>query len=410
MSSSLADRVAALVAEDGYARLLSRLRDRLERGGGAASTRLRDLDAGERRALADLLGSDQRRDDVVVRFDDIDEALQQSRVGVGLVEVLEELGGPLADHRASRIADQEAWSRIWDRLLARADPEPWRARWVAGLQRGTLRRITDDAAAAGQLCELAERVLARLPAAGVQLAALAAEATGDPHALDLGHPLTVVAQSAVAARLGRPPDQPGTASARRELWAAVGVILDPLSVTTLVLGLRPMGGSLLAATLRAHADAGEPLRLTHRQLASASLHVPGGELFVCENPSVVATAADALGPECRPLLCVEGIPSTATAVLLDALDPTTTIRVHADFDGGGIRIAKLLLARPSARPWRFDSVDYDAALDAALATVSLVGGVDDTPWDPALARSMCAHGRAVHEEQVLDTLLADLAR
>ena len=35
---------------------------------------------------------------------------------------------------------------------------------------------------------------------------------------------------------------------------------------------------------------------------------PERTVFVCENPSVVAAAADRLGRRCRPLLCTEGSP------------------------------------------------------------------------------------------------------
>lgn len=59
---------------------------------------------------------------------------------------------------------------------------------------------------------------------------------------------------------------------------------------------------------------GEPQRLTLRELANGALLPLADEpLFVCENPSVVAAAADRLGSRCRPLVCTEGIPSTAGA-------------------------------------------------------------------------------------------------
>ena len=256
----------------------------------------------------------------------------------------------------------------------------------------------------------AQAVLAQLPAAGVPLADLAARTTGDPHALDhgRGRPLPALVLSAVAAQLGMLPDQPVDARNRRDLWAEVGVECDPLSVTTLVHGLRVGGTSLLATTLRAHAEAGEPMRLTLRQLAGAALTLPGGIIQVCENPTVVAAAASSLGPECRPLLCVEGVPSTATHALLDALGEVE-VRVHADFDAGGIRIGTLLHRRTGVVPRRFRATDYLAALDAVERTIPLNAPVDDAPWDPTLAGVMNGRGRAVFEEQVLDLLLGDLA-
>jgi hypothetical protein len=42
--------------------------------------------------------------------------------------------------------------------------------------------------------------------------------------------------------------------------------------------------------------------------------------------------------------------------------------------------------------------------------VPLAGTRQPTPWDPALADLMTAHGRAVYEESVADGLMADLTR
>lgn len=410
MTEPLQVRVAALVADDGYRRLLARLRHRLERGGQPATVLLRGLASSERRALADLLGRSDRVDaDVRVAIADLDESLRSSRVRAGLVEVLEVLGGPLEDRRAARRGEQRAWRELFAEVAGGPGAPRWRRDWVDGLRRGTLRRLTDGVDDARSLVDTALSVLAQLPADGVQLADLAARTTGDPHVLDHGRgsALSVLVLAAVAAQLGLPPDQPTDARDRRDLWAAVGVECDPLSVTTLVHGLRVEGASLLATTLRAHAEAGEPLRVTLRQLQGAALTLPGGVLHVCENPAVVATAASSLGAKCRPLLCVEGVPSTATHALLDALGEVD-IRVHADFDAGGIRIGRLLHRRPGVVAWRFGAVDYLAALETVERTIPLTAPVDDAPWDPDLSEVMSARQRAVFEEQLLDVLLEDL--
>ena len=119
MTESLQARVDALVADDGYRRLLERLRERLERGGRPASVLLRGLDRPERRALADLLGRPHLVDpDVRVRLADVDASLRSSRVGAGLVEVLEALGGPLGDQRAARQASDRAWAGLFAELAA----------------------------------------------------------------------------------------------------------------------------------------------------------------------------------------------------------------------------------------------------------------------------------------------------
>jgi len=69
-----------------------------------------------------------------------------------------------------------------------------------------------------------------------------------------------------------------------------------------------------------HAQAGEPLRLTLRQLAIGEIEVaPGAVVPVCENPSVVAQAAALLEQRSAPLVCAEGQPNSAVHALLDLL-------------------------------------------------------------------------------------------
>ncbi len=87
------------------------------------------------------------------------------------------------------------------------------------------------------------------------------------------------------------------------------------------------------------------------------------------------------------------------------------LRVRADFDWPGLRIAGSLLARPHARPWRFSAGDYDAAVRARVgrAAAPLRGAAASSPWDPSLAVAMAAAGEVVYEEELIDDLVADLA-
>ena len=88
----------------------------------------------------------------------------------------------------------------------------------------------------------------------------------------------------------------------------------------------------------------------------------------------MAAAAAALGARCPPLLCTAGWPNTAVACVLDAAEAASMeILVHADGDEAGAAIARLLLKRAGARPWR--TVDARAS---------------------------------IHEESLLDDLLDDL--
>ncbi|MEI2697470.1 MAG: DUF2399 domain-containing protein [Microthrixaceae bacterium] len=128
----------------------------------------------------------------------------------------------------------------------------------------------------------------------------------------------------------------------------------------------------------------------------------------CENPAIVMLAADRLGSACSPLICLEGQPSGATSQLLASVRRAgATLRVHTDFDLGGIAIASHIIQRFEASPWRMRRDDYLLALEGP--TTHLAQKIAATGWDPALPDEMNAYRRAVHEESVADTLLADLA-
>ncbi len=132
-------------------------------------------------------------------------------------------------------------------------------------------------------------------------------------------------------------------------------------------------------------------------------------VHVCENPTVLATAADAHGPACPPLVCLQGQPSAAALALLRHLHTHgAKLRYHGDFDWGGLRIATALSRRVPWHPWRYTAADYRAAATARPLAPPLTGPPTTAPWDPALAPALTALGVRVEEESVLDDLLNDL--
>jgi uncharacterized protein (TIGR02679 family) len=400
-----------------YRRLFAAVRRRLEEAGERARiVTLRSLDEAERRAIADLLAWPVLpADPVRVIMARLDQALRESRLAAGLGEVVEALGGPLVDrrlHRETVRAGEEAmWRRVAGHPVVIARPEL--LHWVDEL-RG-LGLLTRGAQRAGwqpdALLDLALTVVARLPADGILLGVLAADITGDAHALDPGQPLAGLIVRA-ARHLAGWPALPTAAATRRRLWSEVGVLCDPLSAQVLVMGLRPAGDDRLAQHLRIWADAGEPRRLTLRELTGSMLRLDEeAEVFVCENPSVVAAVADRLGCDCAPLVCVEGIPSTAALELLHQLGRHgAQIRFHADFDWTGVRIGNLLVEQLHAAPWRFDARAYRSACDALVESMPLRGAAVEATWDSELRATMEVSGRTIFEEQMLEILIPDLAR
>jgi uncharacterized protein (TIGR02679 family) len=260
-------------------------------------------------------------------------------------------------------------------------------------------------------------LLSRLPLTGVPLSQAAQDVGDSAHALDHGRPLATIVRSAIRHTwFTAPSDALSPAQLRRAEWDCVGVVTDELSTTALAINLPvvlsvPVSGagveSGLTRLLDVAREYGEPVVLTLRQLTRHAVVFTPGPVFVCENPAVVLAAANALGPQCPPLVCVNGQPTAATLRLLTLLaDAGCSLRYHGDFDWGGIRIANLLWSRFAVSPWRYDTRSY---LDqASRSSGPLRGTPAEAAWDVELSGAISRRGVRLEEEAVLDDLLADL--
>lgn len=138
--------------------------------------------------------------------------------------------------------------------------------------------------------------------------------------------------------------------------------------------------------------------------------VDGRTVFVCENPNLMAIAAEALGAMCAPLVCTDGMPAAAQRVLLEQLGSAgARLRYHGDFDWPGLVIGNLMMRQFGAQPWRFCAHDYEAGASGSVAGRALDAAGVEALWDPDLAAAMRLTARAVDEEAVAADLLSDLA-
>ncbi|MEU9890145.1 TIGR02679 family protein [Sphaerisporangium sp. NPDC051011] len=408
--SALEERLRRLLGGDETAWLVERARRRLEQGRPLAGTvTLAAATPAQRRAVETLLG---RRagtgTSLSVSLTDLDQVLRTSGVAPdGLREAVIRLGGPIRDLAAERTALETAWQQAFARLDSLLAERPELSGWRSWLERtGVVRRLASTAEEARRLLDPLTEVITRLPSPGLPLGRLAAETCGDAHALDEGRPLATLALSAARALAGLPYASEGGADARRAAWAGVGVHLDDVSSLVLCLGLPGDDHTPTGRVLKAATSAGEPSVLTLRQLRRHETPIAAGLVRICENPVVIAAAADDLGPACPPLICVGGRPSAAAWRLLDLLAAGgATFAYHGDFDWGGIAIAAAIHARHGFQPWRFDTQAYEAAASCA----PLTGRPCATPWDPELAQGMERRAVRVEEELVLSHLLTDLA-
>jgi len=413
-------RLERLLGGRGLAALRQRLRRHFERQIEPDTGRilhLGGLEPAEREALALLTGrpvstARSARIDLAA----IDAAMQAAGLCESLREALERLDGPIENRTALRTAAKQAWAA----MLQRTGRDPRLLAWLqTSAARALLKRLARrDAVLAEALLAQADAVMRRLPASGLPRAQLAAQVLGNAHALDAGQPVASLVLAALrrggAHHHGAVPgtdvpaahggDEPADEERARSVWARAGVLVNELARPVLLLNL-PVGGGPLF-------EQGEPAYLSLRRLLRDPPRwaVQSRDIYVCENPNLLAIAADRLGACCAPFVCTDGMPAAAQRTLLDQLAGAgARLYYHGDFDWPGLRIANHVLRRWPARPWRMHARDYEAAVQAAphrkrdLASSRIVAS-----WDPQLASAMHRHGLAVAEEAVADSLIEDL--
>lgn len=423
MASSLSDRqrLQETLGNEDLTWLLGRLRKLLERGRPLRGVvTLRHSTAAEREAIDRLLGRmPSTGASLSVNLDHLEAVLRHAVLCNDLTEAVEALLGPIANLRTLRAEQVETWRHLFEnQRQAGLLNERWHP-WLVTVQlSGLLRRLSgNDVSVAGQLLGQAIAVLQKLPCHGIPLAELAAATLGSSHALDSGQPvatlvLRAIAEPCTSDDFGNTPRARARtrAAIRRDAWASVGVMVDELSSPVLVLNLKGDRQSLTGRSLNLHSAVGEPCRLSVRQLLR---HPPSFEpsgtcpiVFICENPTVVAAAAHRLGNRSAPLVCTDGQPKTATTLLLTQLASAgVSLAYHGDFDWGGLRIGNHIIRRHGAVTWRFDARHYLEHRGG----IELIGSPVAASWDAELMSAMVRAGRAIHEEQVLDDLLNDLA-
>lgn len=405
MDSIDGERLRRVLGGEALASLRQRLRARYERGTVLDQFTLTDLAGDERRALAGLLGRRAAAaSSMRLRRSELDTALKRAGIAASLRDALEFLDGPLLDRRAERAFHQQSW----DAAFAGAGEPRLVALVIDGAGAALVKRLSaGDPQRAQDLLAQAARVLARLPGRGVSRAQLAAEVLGDSHGLDTGRAVATLVLRACAADPSLDVIEAAglqdSDESSRERWARLGVTVNELAHPALCLNV-PIADTGLDP------QAGEPAHWSLRRLLRrpAAWAVAGRDVFVCENPNIIAIAADRLGRACAPLVCTDGMPSAAPQTLLAQLEAAgARLRYHGDFDWAGLTIGNFVMRTFRAEPWRFGRKDYLAA--TAQHGIALRGGRPVVAqWDDELAGAMAERGVVVHEEVVAETLMMDL--
>lgn len=410
-------RLQRLLGTPELAGVRQRLRrhfERIEPGTRTPRLRLAGLDPSALAALSQLAGRPARSArSITLDIATLDAQLRASGLAESLRDALERLEGPIVAKRSLRRTLQARWSA----LAAMQDGDPRLLAWLRTPAALTLlKRVGREPDRAAHLLADAHGVLRRLPAAGLTRAQLAAETLGDAHALDAGRPVATLVLAAwrhhqpgpQQEQSGAGPEVTDGKERLRDVWARAGVLVNELARPALCLNLPSAAGATGIGT------PGEPAYLSLRQLLRQPppWQVAGRRIFVCENPNIVAIAADRLGAASAPLVCTDGMPAAAQRVLLDQLTAAgARLHYHGDFDWAGIGIGNLVMRRWNAVPWRFGATDYRAAVDRVSASRprNLGGAMIEASWDPQLGAVMHEGGLVVAEEAVAETLTGDLA-
>ncbi len=404
------DKLRRMLGSPELGWLVDRIRAKLERGERLDGTvTLVGATPAQRRAVGRLLGHHPGRGtSLSVFLPAIATELFRAAAAPNLRAAVEELGGPVRDLAAERAAELQRWGDALSPM--RASPLAglaWYREWLEQIRRdGTVTRLIRQGHS--DLLSMATAVLEQLPSgsepADAVLSRLAATVTGDARALTEG-PLASLVLRALAVREG--VQVPASDEAVQALWSTVGVVTDDLVSQVLVLNVKA-GGEPLGRWMAEAADAGEPFRLTLRQLVKSPVLPWALDIYVCAGSALVRAAADELGADCPALVCTEGEPSVACSRLLQAAAASgSALHWHADFSWPGLRSTATAVRRFRAQPWQMAASDYQAALNSG--GFPLRGRPEPSSWDPRLAELMQRAGRSVAEDRVLPGLLSDLA-
>ncbi len=393
----------------GPALVLQHVRSRAAKGADTERGMLRVvLTSDQRREVARVLGTPWELSDRAVRLQELGAALAEHGLTVrSFVEGVD--GKPLVNLRQLR-ADERASART---AVERERATVAELLGGAGVRSSAVQRWLDDPglpkAGSGELLAAAEQVAVvwrHLPGPGrsISLAQLAASIGDyDAHALDYDRLLGRAVARLVAAE-HRMPRPLRAGRDWRLVWACVGVKCDGVSSRVLVLNL-PLEGEAPAVRWCA-ATAGEPVWLTLRSITGSWTAPSEATIFVCENVTVLEAAADRLVANCPPVVCTDGYPANAALDLIAGLSHAQCLlKVRADFDVAGLAIVEQVRSvAPAATGWRYDSATYAKHLGSNLEAEAL-----NKDEFQRLRELYLQQGVDIHEEAILDDLMADLA-
>lgn len=408
----------------GFERIMHQLLIRYRRNGHAAGTiRLDTPSQQERDALCGLFGRAFLAD-IKFKVQDFNSALQSSKFeGVDLKEVLE-VYFQTTIHTNRELKDKK--EQQLEQILAftyKVARSSTCKNWLDEIKakrkdRGYLLLIKemsrDFQSTTTSVCKAlwAMDTLENRSGSMLRLAVFSAQATTDPHALDIDTLCGQLFLHLLSVKLNRP--FPSAAEERDEVYFENGILCDSISSTVTQVGLVLQEQQIEHPAFKEFRQRYECCTLSLTNLNNiSSATSPSGKAYLIENQMLFSQLCDQAKDFHSPLICTSGQLQVAVLRLLDMLVASgTTLYYAGDFDGGGISIAARLLARYPAnlQLWHMTADDYELCKsDVSISENSrnLLKSADDTILEP-IANLVQETGYAGYQELLLDRLLSDL--
>ena len=408
----------------GFERIMHQLLIRYRRNGHAAGTiRLDTPSQQERDALCGLFGR-AFLNDVRFKVQDFNSALQSSKfAGVDLKEVLEVyFHTSIHTSREIKNKKEQQFEQMMEsayRVARSSTCKNWLDEIKAKRKdRGYLlliKEISSDfqsTTTSGCKALWAMDTLENRAGSMLRLAVFSAQATTDPHALDIDTLCGQLFLHLLSMKLNRP--YPAGAEERDEVYFESGILCDSISSNVTQVGLVLREQQIEHPAFKEFRQRNECCTLSLTNLNNiSSAASPSEKAYLIENQMLFSQLCDKAKDFHSPLICTSGQLQVAVLRLLDMLVASgVTLYYAGDFDGGGISIAARLLTRypGNLQLWHMTLDDYELCKsDVSISETSrsLLKSADGTILEP-IANLVQETGYAGYQELLLDRLLSDL--
>ncbi len=399
-----------------YGRIFKEMRKKWESlGRTAGRVTLAGGTEGEKKALERFLGRAMEQGQIAFSLSEFEKALGETRYGdVSLKELLEEyFGEPMVGNQERRQQKKTRETEFWDGLewetgAAEGERQLGEERQPEEEVSGAEKEAEKDVRAEiiGWIHEMREqksqgymvvmkeyqkseesakerireivrcletcRSLSGREGAdgyrwkGVRLAVLAAQATGNPHALDRQAVTGNLLSYVLCRRDGSA--FPENARQWKELYEKNGIWVDELSSTVAAFGIHLMTAEGLHPAYEGYWLRREPCIISLANLAHVrSAFGESEKIYIVENEMVFSELAGQLSEYPVTLLCTSGQPRTAVYKLMELLCEGcegTSFWYAGDMDPEGLDIAQRISSSFPGRVhiWRMSVKDYEKAL------------------------------------------------